>query len=670
MQLRNIVLGLLFPILSFCAAPTLVQSGNAKDGSGAGSVVVTLGNNYTTGNVLLISAAIWGPSAGEVITGIVASGVTFSFLTRANNTGSVSDSEIWCGVVNSGGANSIEVDDTTAGYATLNATVAEFSGTGGCTADAVNGNFSTSSTTITTGSVAASVANDIIFAASIGRRNITAGPINSFSAITSPNSTNAVAYEVVGSSGSYSTGWTTATTASSWAAAIVALKYAPPPLSVSPSLIPSSHAGNITLTLTGFGTAWTGLTTFTATGVTGVTKVSQNVSSTTAATLVITTGGGVGSLTISDGVNSVPITVAAPGFSITLGVPNTTTSTTVTFTGTNTIWSSETAAGLFSISGSTGASLGTPTVTTNTSATATLTIGATGGAATIADTSTTLSQPLQLNSTSGPKTEFYLESTFPAVTQSFEVTQSVDGINWSAYSQTVPTITGVRDPSVVNVGGTVAMVYNDNTTSNISTVTLYTGTSLSNLAFLAHVPVIASQPAYAPTFFWDPSAPTTLYMTVSTPVSSYGVSLLSASLSNLSSWSAATIICPYSSQCYDGMIFKVGSTYYLFYAIANTSLNYMSASAIGGPYSGATLILSGNYESPYMTYSPITGYRLYFTAAGGDNGGFYVQCGLSGGVFSALGVPTRFFLNGATQTQHGTVINYGPVVPSTQQGVQ
>ena len=68
-----------------------------------------------------------------------------------------------------------------------------------------------------------------------------------------------------------------------------------PRFTASPTSIPANHAGNITLTLSGSGTAWNGSTTvFTVSGVAGLTKVSQSVTSATSATLVVATGSGTG----------------------------------------------------------------------------------------------------------------------------------------------------------------------------------------------------------------------------------------------------------------------------------------------------------------------------------------------------------------------------------------
>ncbi len=163
-------------------------------------------------------------------------------------------------------------------------------------------------------------------------------------------------------------------------------------IAVAPTHIPKNHSNNITLALTGTGTAWDGTTTFTPSGVTGVTKISQNVTSGTAATVVITTDAThTGTLTITESVTGSATgttTVATATISPSPSSGNTGGTPTVTFAGTNTVWTQETAAGLFTLSGGTGASIGTPTVTTDTSATATVTCGSAIATLTITDTST------------------------------------------------------------------------------------------------------------------------------------------------------------------------------------------------------------------------------------------------------------------------------------------
>jgi lysophospholipase L1-like esterase len=160
-------------------------------------------------------------------------------------------------------------------------------------------------------------------------------------------------------------------------------------ISATPTSIPSSHSGNISLTLTGTGTSWAGGGgQFTVSGVTGAAKVSENVTSTTAATLVVHTGSGTGTLTVSDGTFSTTVTVGAPSFTIspTSGAINS--SQSITATGTNTVWTQETASTLFTKLGGTGASISSISVSSDTTATFTLANGSATGTITITDTPT------------------------------------------------------------------------------------------------------------------------------------------------------------------------------------------------------------------------------------------------------------------------------------------
>jgi hypothetical protein len=161
----------------------------------------------------------------------------------------------------------------------------------------------------------------------------------------------------------------------------------------TPSTVPNGHSGNITLTLSGGGTSWTagtpGTPTFTLSGVANVTKISQSIASSNSATIVITTGAGTGTLTIDDGTSTTTVSVATPSVSVSPSTGIQGVTQTVTLTGTATVWTQETAAGLFSLSGGSGASIGTPTCSTDTSCTASLVNGSAGGTLTITDTSTT-----------------------------------------------------------------------------------------------------------------------------------------------------------------------------------------------------------------------------------------------------------------------------------------
>ena len=149
------------------------------------------------------------------------------------------------------------------------------------------------------------------------------------------------------------------------------------PFTISPSTIPANHAGHITLTLAGTGTSWnSGTTTFTISGVTGATKVSQSISSTTAATLTITTGSGTGTLTISDGTHAEPATVVVPTLTLSPATGNYEVPVSITATGSaGSIWTQETASTLFSTPGSYGDSISSISVSSDTSATFTLNPG-------------------------------------------------------------------------------------------------------------------------------------------------------------------------------------------------------------------------------------------------------------------------------------------------------
>ena len=159
-------------------------------------------------------------------------------------------------------------------------------------------------------------------------------------------------------------------------------------LSAAPPAIPAGHVGNITITLTGTGTTWTaGTTVFSISGVSGVTKVSQSIASTTSATLIVSTSSGTGILTISDGIKSTTITVSTASLAVSPATVGPSATTSIAVTGTSTVWLQETPSTLFSESGLSGASITSIVVTTNTTATFSFTTGATLGTATITDNS-------------------------------------------------------------------------------------------------------------------------------------------------------------------------------------------------------------------------------------------------------------------------------------------
>lgn len=190
--------------------------------------------------------------------------------------------------------------------------------------------------------------------------------------------------------------------------------------------LPSNHLGNITVHVVGTGTTFTTSTTWTASGLAGWSVASKTHVDGTHYTVVLTPptaatppAGPTGSLTLTEGVTgtvAATTTVGTPILSLSpsSGAPAAT--PTVTLTGSKTLWSSETAAGLFTLAGGTGASISTPTVTTNTAATATLTVGSATGTLTVTDTST--GATASFTATSGPATipvtdaNFYFDPLF------------------------------------------------------------------------------------------------------------------------------------------------------------------------------------------------------------------------------------------------------------------
>ncbi len=118
----------------------------------------------------------------------------------------------------------------------------------------------------------------------------------------------------------------------------------------------------------------------------GATLVSKSVTSTTAATLVIATGAGTGTLTITDsnGISGT-ITIAQPALALNKTSGLYAKTVTITAAGTNTLWSSEVASTLFSASAGTISSI---SVSNNTSATFSFAPPAANEVVTITDNST------------------------------------------------------------------------------------------------------------------------------------------------------------------------------------------------------------------------------------------------------------------------------------------
>jgi hypothetical protein len=170
-----------------------------------------------------------------------------------------------------------------------------------------------------------------------------------------------------------------------------------------PSSIPANYGSHITLSLS-LGSGWSGGTTFTVSGVSGVSKVSQNVTSSSTATLVVAVPGlgsasNTGTLTISDGSVTSMVTVAVPTISVS---PSAVSSPfpVVAVSGFATLW---TVSSSFSVSGgSFSAIVGSPTIVANTAAGLTIQTGNEPAVLTITDNTTGATASLTLNTYAPP----------------------------------------------------------------------------------------------------------------------------------------------------------------------------------------------------------------------------------------------------------------------------
>jgi hypothetical protein len=170
-----------------------------------------------------------------------------------------------------------------------------------------------------------------------------------------------------------------------------------------PFTIPSNHAGNISLAVSGIGTNWTQSTTFSVSGISGVILVSQSVQSTNEATVIITTGSETGILTLTDGSISYPITVIDSVITAAYNPLSrlSTDGESIAISANAAVWTQENLDNLFSITTGTG-SLTSPIHVTNCYLWATLTANT---PVTITDNSTgattIFTLPARLNSNQG-----------------------------------------------------------------------------------------------------------------------------------------------------------------------------------------------------------------------------------------------------------------------------
>lgn len=292
----------------------------------------------------------------------------------------------------------------TAGFSSL--AVAAFSGSDTSSPfDQQNGASTSGATTIQPGSVTPSQANELIV---VGLAETNSGSVSINGGFTISDQVDYVPGTAFGVSLAYliqttataeNPTWTwVASTESATCIATFKAGSASPTAVITEQNLPANHAGNITVHAVGTGTSWTSSTTWTPSGVSGWTIASKTQVDGTHYTIVLTPPtaatpptGATGTLTLTEGVTgsaAATTTVGTPTLGISPTSGTTGTTPTLTMTGANTIWQSETAAGLFTVSGGTGASLATPTVTNDTAATDVLTVGSGSGTLTINDTST------------------------------------------------------------------------------------------------------------------------------------------------------------------------------------------------------------------------------------------------------------------------------------------
>jgi hypothetical protein len=152
----------------------------------------------------------------------------------------------------------------------------------------------------------------------------------------------------------------------------------------SPSAVYNDNASTV-LTLVGFDTTWSDSTTFSASGISGVSVIGQSVTGAEAATVTVETGSVTGTATLTDGTLTAPLVVSQQSMVASpYQLPaNHSGHITITLTGTGTTWSSESTT--FSVSGLSGVAVASQTINSATSATVEITTGSETGACTLSD---------------------------------------------------------------------------------------------------------------------------------------------------------------------------------------------------------------------------------------------------------------------------------------------
>jgi hypothetical protein len=366
----------------FVPVYTHVQ-GSGTHGIGIGSLAQTFGSPVSIGDLVIVSASTYSNSPPTITD---SGGNTYTKVAYQYNGASVA---IYYSIVTTGGV--LTVTASSGGYMSLCVDNYRYSAGALVSVDgfstATGDGVSASSGAVTP------TGTDLIYGVVSNTGNLSS--LNPGSGFTSR-------YSNTGASGYYvsilaedqfgvtspTAATMTLSTSNPWACACVAFKAAIPPIFLNPAVVPSNHAGNLSINLVGSGTNWNGTTRFTATG-SGVTLVSQSITSNTAATIVVATGSSVGTCTIADGTYSATLSVKSATIFLTPPGVGKSAVQTITALGVNTLWLSEPALPLlFEVAGVAGASITSVAVQSNTTATFTLTTGTSTGTATVTDRST------------------------------------------------------------------------------------------------------------------------------------------------------------------------------------------------------------------------------------------------------------------------------------------
>ena len=379
----------------FTGAPKLglfshVNGGTGVHSQSTSSLSWTL-NDVTVGDLVLVGVTAYSASG---IT-LKCSDGTNTYVEDVHTSGNNSYVAIFRSVVTTGGNLTITITPNVA--CVLSMGVDEYAFPPGylVALDGVTGTGSGTSGSLTTGNLSPTTTG-LVYGIGSGQEN-NLGTLTAGSGFTSrynysPSSANQTPIcceDITANTTTPITVTETASPGSHWVIVGAAYKATIPPIYASPWNLPANHANPITITLTGTGTSWSsGGTTFTVTG--DATLTGSTVISATSAILTVTTGAITGSATISDGTYTAALTVATAAFSLTPPGVGPNTATTITATGTNTLWLSEASPQtLFSVSGVAGLMVSNVVITGNTAATFTLTSGSATGTATGTDTSTT-----------------------------------------------------------------------------------------------------------------------------------------------------------------------------------------------------------------------------------------------------------------------------------------